>query len=414
MAQDAYRGPSDDQEVPRPRNGLPREGPPRREEPPRRRKRRRRGLGILGALLYVVFVLGASALLAGLGWTWACDVLALNKAEHSAVITLPGDIFADEERERKETDEDGDTTVITETVSAADMDYVADQLEAQGLIEYKFVFKLFAAFTHAKYKLSPGTYELNTDMDYRALLASMGKSSSNRLVTQVTIPEGMRLEQIFTLLEEKGVAPAEDLRETAANYDFKFSFLKGVLPLGQATRLEGYLFPDTYEFYMGEDPVSALNKMILRFDQIFTDEMRRQAADMGMSVHDIVTIASMIEKETDGGDQQNIASVIYNRLLRPNNETAGYLNIDATIAYVTGRVVTQADYQGVDSPYNTYTHQGLPPGPIASPGSVALRAALDPASTKYYFYVLGPDGKHQFTATLAEHDRLVNEYQSGG
>ena len=154
--------------------------------------------------------------------------------------------------------------------------------------------------------------------------------------------------------------------------------------------------------------------MILRFDQIFTDEMRQQATEMGRTVHDIVTIASMIEKETDGEDQRNISSVIYNRLLRPTGETAGYLNIDASIAYVTGRVVTQEDYQGVDSPYNTYKHQGLPPGPISSPGSVALQAALNPADTGYYFYVLGPDGKHQFTATMAEHDQLVREYQTTG
>ena len=404
MAQEEYRSRPQERPPARPQSGS-------REVPAGQGGGRRRGLGVLGALLYVVFVLGASALLAALGWTWACDVLALNKAEHSAVITLPSEIFSQEEREVEKTAADGTAVAASETVLAADMDYVADQLERQGLIEYKFVFKLFAAFTHARYKLSPGTYELNTDMDYRALLASMGRSSSSRLVTTVTIPEGMRLEQIFALLEEKGVAPADDLRETAATYDFKFSFLKGVLPLGDASRLEGYLFPDTYEFYMGEDPVSALNKMILRFDGVFNDDMRQQAADMGMSVHDIVTIASMIEKETDGEDQRNIASVIYNRLLRPNSETAGYLNIDATIAYVTGRVVTQADYQGVDSPYNTYTHQGLPPGPIASPGAKSLRCALDPASTSYYFYVLGPDGKHHFTATSAEHDRLVKEYQ---
>ena len=408
MAQEEYRSRPQERPPARPQSGS-------REVPAGqgggRRRRRPRGVGVFGARRDVVFVLGASALLAALGWTWACDVLALNKAEHSAVITLPSEIFSQEEREVEKTAADGTAVAASETVLAADMDYVADQLERQGLIEYKFVFKLFAAFTHARYKLSPGTYELNTDMDYRALLASMGRSSSSRLVTTVTIPEGMRLEQIFALLEEKGVAPADDLRETAATYDFKFSFLKGVLPLGDASRLEGYLFPDTYEFYMGEDPVSALNKMILRFDGVFNDDMRQQAADMGMSVHDIVTIASMIEKETDGEDQRNIASVIYNRLLRPNSETAGYLNIDATIAYVTGRVVTQADYQGVDSPYNTYTHQGLPPGPIASPGAKSLRCALDPASTSYYFYVLGPDGKHHFTATSAEHDRLVKEYQ---
>ena len=411
MAQEDHRSRSYGQDAPPPQPGGSRAAPGGSGGERRRpRKRRRRGMGLLGALLYVAFVLGASALLACLGWTWACDVLALNKEEHTAVVTLPAGIFSETERQVKKTGASGEKEVVTEPATAADLDYVADLLEENGLIEYKFVFKIFAAFTNAKYKLSPGTYELNSDMDYRALLASMGKSSSSRLVTTVTIPEGMRLEQIFALLEEKGVAPAEDLRKTAATYDFKFSFLKDVLPLGEATRLEGYLFPDTYEFYMGEDPVSVLNKMILRFDQIFNDELRQQAAAMELTIHDIVTIASMIEKETDGGDQRDIASVIYNRLLRPNNETAGYLNIDATIAYVTGRVVTQADYQGVDSPYNTYTHQGLPPGPIASPGSVALRAALNPSSTKYYFYVLGPDGKHHFTATSAEHNQLLNEY----
>ncbi len=413
MAQEAYYDRPGGREPQRPQNGGRRPAPQGQREPPRRKKRRR-GMGALGALLYVAFVLGASALLAGLGWTWACDVLALNKAEHTAVITLPGDIFTDQERDVEKTGADGEKLTVTETVPTADMNYVADLLKEQGLIEYKFVFQIFAAVTHAKYKLAPGTYELNTDMDYRALLSSMGRSSSSRLITTVTITEGMRLDQIFALLEEKGVAPAEDLRETAANYDFKFSFLKGVLPLGDASRLEGYLFPDTYDFYMGEDPVSALNKMILRFDQIFTDEMRQQATEMGRTVHDIVTIASMIEKETDGEDQRNISSVIYNRLLRPTGETAGYLNIDASIAYVTGRVVTQEDYQGVDSPYNTYKHQGLPPGPISSPGSVALQAALNPADTGYYFYVLGTDGKHQFTATMAEHDQLVREYQTTG
>ncbi len=377
-----------------------------REERPAPRRRRRRRMGAWGALLYVFFVLGASALLACLGWTWACDVLALNKEAHTAVITLTEDQFTEETR----TGDAGER----ETVSVADMGYVADLLEENGLIEYKFVFRAFAAITHSKYKLSAGTYELNTDMDYRALLSSMGRSSASRMTTTVTIPEGMTQAQIFALLEEKGVSTVDKLRETAANYDFKFSFLKGVLPLGDPTRLEGYLFPDTYEFYMGEDPVSVLNKMILRFDQIFTDEMRQQAADLGYSVHDIVTIASLIEKETDGEDQRKIASVIYNRLTNTDYETVGLLQIDAAIAYVTGRAVTVDDYAGVDSPYNTYLYKGLPPGPIASPGGVALRAALNPEDTRYYYYVLGDDGKHHFTSTKREHDQLVAQYQSAG
>ena len=224
-------------------------------------------------------------------------------------------------------------------------------------------------------------------MDYRALISSMGSSSANRMTTTVTIPEGMTEAQIFSLLEEKGVSTVEQLEEAAANYDFKFSFLKGVVPLGDPKRLEGYLFPDTYEFYMGEEPVSVLNKMILRFDEIFTDEMRQEVQNDGRTIQDVVTVASMIEKEeTDGSDQAKIASVIYNRLDNPTSETAGYLNIDATILYATGG--TEVDLNA-DTPYNTRTHKGLTPTAIASPGVDALKAAVYPDSTRYYFYALG-------------------------
>lgn len=399
MSQEEYQNPPRGSSQSQSRNGK--RAAPSREEERRPRRRRRRGMGVLGALLYVIFVLGASALLAGLGWTWACDVLALSKDEHTAVITLPADIFTEKEltEEDKST---GDTT--TKTVQAVDLDYVAEMLKEQGLIEYKFVFKLFAIFTHAQYKLSPGSYELNTDMDYRALLASMGKSSSNRLVTTVTITEGMRLEQIFALLEEKGVAPADDLRETAATYDYKFSFLQNVIPLGEATRLEGYLFPDTYEFYMGEDPINVLNKMLLRFDQIFTDDMRQEMADQGLTIRDAVIIASMIEKETDGTDQRHIASVIYNRWLSPTSETAGYLNIDAAILYATGGTEVDVNY---NSPYNTHIYTGLPPTAISSPGSVALWAAVYPDSTSDYYYALGDDGVHHFFRTYSEQQAFI-------
>ena len=286
------------------------------------------------------------------------------------------------------------------------MGQVADKLEEQGLIEYKMVFKLFCSLTHTSgkageegAKITPGTYELNTDMDYRALISSMGSSSANRMTTTVTIPEGMTEAQIFALLEEKGVSTVEQLEEAAANYDFKFSFLKGVVPLGDPKRLEGYLFPDTYEFYMGEEPVSVLNKMILRFDEIFTDEMRQEVQNDGRTIQDVVTVASMIEKETDGSDQAKIASVIYNRLDNPTSETAGYLNIDATILYATGG--TEVDLNA-DTPYNTRTHKGLTPTAIASPGVDALKAAVYPDSTRYYFYALGDDGKHHFFATYRE------------
>lgn len=363
---------------------------PRREGGQQPRRRRRRRLGAWGALLYVVLVIGVSALLAGLGWIWAGDVLALNKAEITATITLPDDIFTYTE----ETNEEGETV----TVSHADVGYVADQLKQNDIIEYKWLFKLFCSFTNGSEKMTSGTYTLSTTMDYSAIIRNLSAKSSARTEVMVVIPEGSTLKQIFEILEENGVATVEELTDTAANYDFKFSFLKDVIPLGDATRLEGYLFPDTYIFYQNMDPVQALNKMILRFDEVFTEEMREEAAANGQSIHDIVTIASMIEKETTGNDQTDIADVIYNRLYNPTSETAGYLNIDATIQYILPerKEKLTAEDLAIDSPYNTYKYTGLPAGPIASPGQASLRAAMNPSGNGYYFYALGDDGEHHF------------------
>ena len=379
---------------------------PRRESS----RRPRRRLGAWGALLYVVLVIGISALLAGLGWIWASDVLALNKAEVTATITLPDDIFTYTET----TNEEGETV----TVSSADVGYVADQLEQNGIIEHKWLFQLFCGFTGGKEKMTAGTYTLSTTMDYSAIIRNLSAKSSARTEVTVVIPEGSTLTQIFEILEENGVATVEELTDTAANYDFKFSFLKDVLPLGEATRLEGYLFPDTYIFYQNMDPVQALNKMILRFDEVFTDVMREEAAANGQTVHDIVTIASMIEKETTGNDQTDIAEVIYNRLYNPTSETAGYLNIDATIQYILPERKERltAEDLAIDSPYNTYLYTGLPAGPIASPGQASLRAAMNPSGNGYYFYALGDDGEHHFFRTYQEQEnfRATQElYQNG-
>ena len=209
--------------------------------------------------------------------------------------------------------------------------------------------------------------------------------------------------KIFQLLVEKGVATVEDLNETAATHDYAFSFLQDI-PLGDPERLEGYLFPATYEFYTPHNPLYAINKMLQTFDAQFTDEMRQEVADSGRTIHEVLTVASMIEKETDGEDRGKIASVIYNRLNNPGASagTNGYLQIDATLAYLNGgKVPTEAD-KSIDSPYNTYLYPGLPPGPIANPGLESIKAAMEPESTSYYYYTLGDDDKHHFFNTYGE------------
>lgn len=355
--------------------------PRRREETQRssNTRRRKKRSGLSGAAIYAIFVIGVSALLACIGWVAANDVLALNKPEKTATITITND------------DSFGD---------------VAEKLKDEGLIEYKFLFNLFATFTRSKDDVVAGTFTLNTDMDYRALLSGMSANSATRATVTVTIPEGYTVDQIFTLLEEKGVASVEDLQDMAANHDYAFSFLQD-LELGDYHRLEGYLYPDTYEFTTPQNPLYVINKMLVRFDEQFTDAMRQEVADSGRTIHEIITIASMIEKETDGNDRADIASVIYNRLNNPSGGTQGYLQIDATLAYINGgKVPTEAD-KSIDSPYNTYLYKGLPAGPISNPGLESIKAAMNPNRTSYYYYALGDDGVHHFFKTLREQQNFI-------
>lgn len=383
-------------------------GAPQRARSSQRRRRRRRSSGAkaASAFLYVLVVIGVSAVLATVGWTWAGDLLALNKEYSSAVIELPESVFTYSDV----TDENGDTT----TVSTADIDYVADELEKAGLIEYKFLFKIFCWISDAQEKVVAGTYELDTDMDYRGLVANMSDSSATRQTVDVTIPEGYTIDQIFTLLEEEGVSTVEKLQEMAADWPYKWEWLQDI-PLGDYHRLEGYLFPDTYTFYLGENPKYVLNKMLNNFDDKMGDYLDQFAEESTYSLHDIVIIASMIQKETDGQDYGTIASVIYNRLENTSAETAGFLQIDATLVYINGGSVPTAADREIDSPYNTYLYPGLPAGPISNPGMEALTAAMEPEDTNYYYYVLNPEtNQHEFSRTYAEHQEKVAQYASNG
>ena len=211
----------------------------RTDRQPRRnstKRRRRRRLGAVGALFYVAFVIGVSTFLATYGWTLANDVLALNKVDHSAVITLPETIFSEKEIEVEsgEEDENGEPVMATKMVDAADVGYVAQRLKEGGLIEHEWLFKLFCTITNSDIKLRPGTYTLNTDMDYLAIVTNLGSSSTSRATVTVTFTEGSTVDQIFEQLEKKGVASVEDLRDMAANHPYKFSFLQEI-PLATTT-----------------------------------------------------------------------------------------------------------------------------------------------------------------------------------
>ena len=360
--------------------------------------------GILGGLMYFVFVVSISVILACGAWLAACDVLALNKNDASATIYLPKDIFGDKEQEIK--DDEGNVTG-TKTVQAADIDYVADALKDAGIIEYKSLFKLFARFSHADTKLDPGTYVLSTEMDYRALVKNMQVGTASMVVTTVTFPEGFTMAQIFDRLEEEDVCSAQDLYKAASDFNYNFRFLEDA-ETGNAERLEGFIFPNTYDFYQGEQASSVINKFLTALHSRITADMWTQIENRGTTFRDIVTVASMIEKEAaDDNERATIASVIYNRM------NAGMpLGIDATILYefpdYDGGVNLPTYIREYDSPYNTNLYTGLPPTPICNPGMASINAALKPDSTGYYYYALDAESKtHRFFATYNEFQAFV-------
>ncbi len=307
--------------------------------------------------------------------------------------------------------------LVTITVYESDtIEDVTDKLHRAGLIRYPGLFGLYASLAVDEGEIQPGIWDLNTLYDYHALVSMMSPSSSREVVENVLIPEGYSCRQIFELLETNRVCTAKDLADYAASGELRdYWFLEG-LERGSEYCLEGFLFPDTYDFYKNSSPRDVLEKMLDNFDYRFTEEMRLQMDALNANVtggtfdiHDVVIVASLIEKETANNEESpKIASVIYNRLFRWGN-TPAYLNIDAAIVYaLDGKTDLTADDLKIDSPYNTYTHIGLTPGAISNPGLASLQAALNPAQTNYYFYVLNPAmGEHKFSETLEEHNAFI-------
>ena len=379
----------------------------KKEPQEKRRPKNKNTYGLFGiphmlvTVVWIAIVLTIGVFLGQWLWQGASDVLAFGREDKLVTI------YIDE---------------------SDDLDTLTNKLHDAGLIQEPMWFRLYAKVTDAMEDIGHGTFELNTLFDYRALVSHMSPNSSARVTVKVRIPEGKTCAEVFALLEEKGVCSVEDLEAAATGGSIKtFWFLEGV-SRDHKYCLEGYLFPDTYEFYLGDDAARVLNTMLTNFDTRFTDIMlaklevlNETLAEMmrknGLSddyiqshaftLREVVIIASMIEKETAGAaESYNISSVIYNRLTNPTNFP--YLNIDAALVYITGNPdLTEAD-KAIDSPYNTYLYPGLIPGPICNPSRASLDAALDPAATGYYFYAYDPaTASHHFSATYAEHQQFL-------
>ena len=368
--------------------------------PPRQvnkgRPKRKKGEGLLGIPnILVTFVWLAMIVMIGVTagrmlWVCAADVLAFGREDK----------------------------VVTVTIYEADtMEDIVDKLHKNGLIRYKSLFQFYADISDAEEDIKPGIYDLNTRYDYHALVNFMSPRSSREVIT-LTIPEGYTSRQIFSLLEENRICTAQDIAAYAANGELNdYWFLENV-ERGTETCLEGYLFPDTYEFYKNSTPREALQRMLNNFEIKFDEEMRAQLDTLNAeltgdyTIREITIVASLIEKESAAPvESPKVAGVIYNRLFNWGSNPP-YLNIDASIVYaLDGKAeLTREDLQ-TDHPYNTYTRTGLTPGPIANPGLASLKAALNPESHNYYYYVLNPaTGMHQFSTTNEEHNAYVRQF----
>ena len=361
-----------------------------RERPVRKgRPKRKKGEGLLGipnilvTFVWLALILAIGVTAGRMLWVCASDVLAFGREDQVVTITIY----------------ESDT-----------MDDIIEKLYSNGLIRYRSLFQLYASISDAEEDIQPGIYDLNTRYDYHALVNSMSPSSS-RSVVQLTIPEGYTCRQIFDLLEENRVCTAVDIGAYASDGELDdYWFLENV-ERGTEYCLEGFLFPDTYQFYKNSTPREALEKMLDNFEVRFNEEMRAQIETLnanvtggGYTVREVVIVASLIEREAAApSEAAAIAGVIYNRLFRWG-DTPAYLNIDAALVYAQGGDNQTIDTT-LDSPYNTYTHVGLTPTPIANPGLSSLEAALNPETHDYYYYVLNPStGMHQFSTTYEEHE----------
>lgn len=279
---------------------------------------------------------------------------------------------------------------------------ISERLVNAGLVKDPLKFKLLARVKGYDKKIKAGEYRLSGAMSPGQILENLAKGKV--FLYKLTIPEGYNLNQIASVIAETGLGiTGKDFLAVAT--DSEFAREKGIY----GETFEGYVFPETYYFSRNVKPKEIINAMVKRFWSVFTPEWEVRAQEIGFSVHQVVTLASIIEKETGSAPERPIiASVFHNRLKRRMR-----LQSDPTVIYgirnFDGNITRK--HLKTRTPYNTYKIGGLPPGPIASPGKKSLEAALYPAETSYLYFVSKKDGSHEFSTSLRDHNRAVRKYQ---
>ena len=297
---------------------------------------------------------------------------------------------------------DGEEVVEVVTIPAgATMVHVTDLLEAKGIIGSRALFSGVARWRGVDIHIKAGEYQFSNRMLLNEVLNKLIRGE--QIKYSITIPEGLTLVQIANLYDEMELADKDKFLQLAT--DTTFAATLGV----KEENLEGYLYPDTYKFIRNMGERNIIRRMVKRFNEIYHSQFKEREAELNLSRREVVILASLIEKETAYSEERPLISAVFHNRLKKNMR----LQCDPTVIFgldhFTGRL-TKKDVRTY-TPFNTYLIDGLPPTPIANPGSASIRAALYPADVDYLYFVSQNDGTHFFSTRLAEHNRAVNKYQ---
>jgi UPF0755 protein len=281
---------------------------------------------------------------------------------------------------------------------------IGARLVAAGVVRDHLTWRAAVYLSHEATKLKAGEYRFTQPMTPYEVIGKLARGEV--YVVNVTFPEGLTIAEMAKIFEAHGLGSAASFVEAAQDG----TLVHALDP--QARDLEGYLFPETYGVARHVGAAKLVRVMVERFEHVFTPDLRAAAEAAGLTPHQVVTLASIVEKETARPDERPLIAAVYENRLRIGMG----LQCDPTVIYALER---EGRYTGnlrrddllMDSPYNTYRHPGLPPGPIAAPGRASLEAVVHPADTSFLYFVSRNDGSHVFARTLAEHNRNVQKYQ---
>lgn len=286
-------------------------------------------------------------------------------------------------------------TTVFKVFKGESAEIIAEHLKSSELIKSPFIFRLYVFLSLRQYALKSGDYELSPSMSIRYIADTIALGGTNEIL--ITIPPGFNLRQAEDRFVGAGLAQKNEL----VNYKFSENSPPLLSDKPKSASLEGYLFPDTYRFFKDSALSDIVSKMVSNLDSKLAPDLKVAIRNSSHSTYEILTMASLIEKEVISDEDREIVSgILWKRL-----ETGIPLQVDATLIYITGRrEIYEADKK-INSPYNTYFYRGLPKGPIASPSLSAIKAAIFPKISPYWYYLSAKDGRTIFSTTLTEHNR---------